>query len=96
MESAFPCHGKSPCLLTLAVVCFVLAAHQCVEAAEVLVHNVPYHRQVTEYSCGDASMQMLLHWSGADIDQRAIIDVMRTSPYEGTLRLYHIFVLIRT
>ena len=50
------------------------------------VKNVPYHRQITEFSCGDATVEMLLHWSGMDVDQRAIMDVMRTSPNEGTLR----------
>lgn len=55
-------------------------------AAALQIPNVPFHRQITEYSCGDASLEMLLHWSGMDVDQRAIMDVMRTSSYEGTLR----------
>eukprot|EP01116_Phalansterium_solitarium_P005960 TRINITY_DN18284_c0_g1_i1.p1 TRINITY_DN18284_c0_g1~~TRINITY_DN18284_c0_g1_i1.p1 ORF type:complete len:348 (-),score=99.17 TRINITY_DN18284_c0_g1_i1:47-1090(-) len=49
------------------------------------VQNVPYHRQVTDYACGDASTEMVFHHFGSDVDQRAIIDVMRTSDSVGTL-----------
>jgi len=49
------------------------------------VNNIPYHRQVTDYACGDGSSEMVLHHYGSDIDQRAIIDVLRTSSQEGTL-----------
>jgi hypothetical protein len=64
----------------------ILAALLLPLVAALLLPNVPYHRQITEFSCGDATVEMLLHWSGMDVDQRAIIDVMRTSNYEGTLR----------
>jgi len=49
------------------------------------VPNIPYHRQVTEYACGDGSSEMVLNYYGSDIDQRAIIDVLRTSADVGTL-----------
>jgi len=51
---------------------------------ELIIKNVPYHRQFTDYSCGDASLEMLMHHYGADIDQRAIIDVLRTTSSSGT------------
>ncbi len=68
--------------MPLIAVCVALSA--LVSAARV--KNVPYHRQITEFSCGDASMEMLLHWTGMDVDQRAIIDALRTGPHAGTLR----------
>lgn len=46
--------------------------------------NVPYHRQITRYACGDASFEMIYHHYRQDIDQRAIIDVCRTSFHLGT------------
>jgi len=56
------------------------------------IQNVPYHRQINDYTCGCASMEMVFEHYGPDIDQRAIIDVARTSYQEGTLS----FDLIRT
>jgi uncharacterized protein YvpB len=49
------------------------------------VLNVPYHRQVTTYSCGDASAEMMLNYYGVDVDQYAIIDVARTTNTAGSL-----------
>jgi len=49
------------------------------------VPNIPYHRQVTDYACGDGSSEMVLNYYGTDVDQRAIIDVLRTSADVGTL-----------
>jgi len=48
--------------------------------------QIPYHRQNTEYSCGDASLEMVLHYFGPDIKQETIVDVMRTTD-QGTLSL---------
>jgi hypothetical protein len=58
-----------------------------VECARFLLPNVPYHRQITDYACGDASTHMVLHSFGANIDQRAIIDVLRTTSNYGTFSL---------
>ena len=53
-------------------------------SAVVQIPNVPYHRQFTVFACGDASLEMLLHhWASPDVDQRAIIDVLRTTEEEG-------------
>ncbi|ELR23873.1 uncharacterized protein ACA1_074400 [Acanthamoeba castellanii str. Neff] len=49
------------------------------------IKNVPYHRQLTEYSCGAASFGMAMgHATGEELDQRAIMDVLRTSEALGT------------
>jgi hypothetical protein len=59
-------------------------------AAAVMIANVPYHRQITDYACGDASTEMVLHyWASPDVDQRAIIDVMRTMPDGGLCGVAH-------
>lgn len=59
-------------------------------AAAGVIPNVPYHRQITDYACGDASSEMVLHyWLSPDVDQRAIIDVLRTTTEDGPCaRLY--------
>eukprot|EP01103_Thecamoeba_quadrilineata_P014206 TRINITY_DN4170_c0_g1_i1.p1 TRINITY_DN4170_c0_g1~~TRINITY_DN4170_c0_g1_i1.p1 ORF type:complete len:237 (+),score=23.16 TRINITY_DN4170_c0_g1_i1:52-762(+) len=49
------------------------------------IHNVPYHRQINGYSCGDASTEIVLHYSGPDVNQKAIIDVIETFQQDGTL-----------
>ncbi|KAM9983872.1 hypothetical protein ACTFIY_000608 [Dictyostelium cf. discoideum] len=48
------------------------------------IPNVPYHRQETQYNCGDASLQMVLEYYGRKIDQLEIDDVARTSNKVGT------------
>ena len=48
------------------------------------IENIPYHRQITRYACGDASFEMVYHHYRQDLDQRAIIDVARTSFAVGT------------
>src|SRR4051812_15124037 len=53
-----------------------------------MIPNVPYHRQINDYTCGDGSMEMILHYFGPDVDQRAIADVMCTSDHMGTLSYY--------
>ncbi len=35
----------------------------------ITARNVPYHRQFTDYACGDASVEMMLHHYGSDVDQ---------------------------
>ncbi|EFA84225.1 hypothetical protein PPL_03302 [Heterostelium album PN500] len=52
--------------------------------SEYLIKTVPYHRQVTDYNCGDASLQMVFGYYGQDINQEQIDDVARTSKHEGT------------
>lgn len=53
-----------------------------------LIKNVPYHRQNTDYACGDASMQMVLnYWNPIYVSQSSIMDVMRTTTNQGTLSL---------
>lgn len=71
----------------LAFLLIALASAVTARPVRFTVKNVPFHRQVTTYACGDASFEMLMHWNGADIDQRAIIDVLRTSEAQGTLSL---------
>ena len=67
-------------VMRVALLALVAAA-----ASAQLVRNVPYHRQFTDYACGDASVEMVLHkWASPDVDQRAIIDVMRTTENDGT------------
>ena len=47
------------------------------------IRSVPFHRQVTSWSCGAGSHAMVMNYWGVDLDQRAIIDVLRTSDEEG-------------
>lgn len=48
----------------LAIAALLLAAE-----AAYMIDNVPYHRQITNFACGDASSEMVLHYYGADVDQ---------------------------
>ncbi|EGC40351.1 hypothetical protein DICPUDRAFT_25333 [Dictyostelium purpureum] len=48
------------------------------------IPNVPYHRQETQYNCGDASLQMVLEYNGRKVDQKQLDDVARTSNKVGT------------
>jgi len=50
-----------------------------------IIQTVPYHFQITDYGCGDASLEMVLNYFGPDINQLSIADVMRTSEEFGTL-----------
>ncbi|GAM16996.1 hypothetical protein SAMD00019534_001710, partial [Acytostelium subglobosum LB1] len=50
-----------------------------------MIDGVPYHRQETNYNCGDASLQMVLSYYGRNITQKQIVDVARTSKSVGTL-----------
>ncbi len=63
----------------------VPSTHNVAQDESSRVANVPYHRQLNDYACACGSVEMLLHALGPDVDQRAIINVMRTSPYVGTL-----------
>jgi predicted double-glycine peptidase len=45
--------------------------------------DVPYFRQVTDFSCGDASLQMLLSYWGVNVSQYSLMDVMRSTIEEG-------------
>ncbi|NUO09597.1 MAG: C39 family peptidase [Candidatus Brocadia sp.] len=44
-----------------------------------LISNVPHHKQITDFSCGPGSLEMLYDYWGKDIDQKAISDVVRLS-----------------
>jgi hypothetical protein len=60
--------------------------HQLVPSGRPRSHfirSVPFHRQVTEWSCGDGSLEMVLSYWAGDIDQRELIDVARTGSQEG-------------
>lgn len=59
-------------------------------AERVFVKNVPYHRQVTEFTCGSASLCMAIEhaWGRAlqaegALDQLAVVDVARTDSQVG-------------
>jgi len=47
-----------------------------------LIPNVPYHRQLTDFTCGDASLEMLLNYYGPDVSQFSIVDAARTTSDE--------------
>jgi Peptidase_C39 like family len=80
-ERAIPTFAQPPKVLMITFTAALLLAPI---AAAVIIPNVPYHRQITDYACGDASTEMVLHyWASPDVDQRAIIDVMRTMPEGG-------------
>ena len=67
------------------VVALLLSAFTSVIA---IVPSVPYHRQITDYYCGDASFQMTLqsfNLSAAIPSQNLIAKVMRTTEEQGTL-----------
>eukprot|EP01088_Endostelium_zonatum_P016685 TRINITY_DN4614_c0_g1_i1.p1 TRINITY_DN4614_c0_g1~~TRINITY_DN4614_c0_g1_i1.p1 ORF type:complete len:384 (-),score=70.36 TRINITY_DN4614_c0_g1_i1:36-1187(-) len=78
---------------------YVLLLVLCVVAATVVVsssivkeqtggsfkiNNIPYHRQINDYNCGGASLEMVLHHYGPDVDQRTGIDIARTTSATGT------------
>jgi len=44
---------------------------------------VPYHRQQTDFGCGDASLQMILDYYGVQANQFSLMDVMRSTAHEG-------------
>jgi len=74
--------------LVAAVLCAALAAVvvSAIPNAHI-INNVPYHRQVTAYGCGDACFQMVMGYYGLDLNQLSIMDVLRTSISSGTLSL---------
>ncbi len=43
-----------------------------------------YSRQSTEYSCGAASLQAVLHHWGIDLDENRLMSLLHTSPETGT------------
>jgi len=68
-------------------VCAVVpsAASVATSFDDMFVLPVPYHGQITDYCCGDACAQMVLQYlSGTEFDQRAIMNVARTSYDIGT------------
>lgn len=49
------------------------------------IETVPYHRQINDYTCGDASLQMVLEYYGTKVRQEQLISVARTTSEQGTL-----------
>lgn len=57
------------CWCVLAATAAAIAA-AAAAAPDFRIPNVPYHRQVTNYSCGASSAEMVLHFHGGiDVDQ---------------------------
>lgn len=46
--------------------------------------SVPYHSQITNYYCGEAALEMVFNYYGADISQYEIADVARAQSGPGT------------
>jgi hypothetical protein len=73
------------CLRNLLLLCLfasVLTFYHGRPTSRIL--NVPYFRQVTDFACGDASLQMLLAYWGVNVSQYTLMDVMRSTIAEGT------------
>ncbi|KAF2073831.1 hypothetical protein CYY_004858 [Polysphondylium violaceum] len=71
---------KSSLLLLVTIV--VIAINAIPTAYQI--QGIPYHRQVTEYNCGDASMEMVFGHLNREIDQYQLDDIARTSDTDGT------------
>lgn len=72
-------------LIILAAILCLVAGLAFARPPQMLL-EVPYHRQETEYSCGAASLQMVLeYFLKVPVDQYAIMNVARTSPTFGTV-----------
>eukprot|EP01084_Bolivina_argentea_P245898 411610_1 len=50
-----------------------------------IINNIPYHPQINGVTCGDAILEMIIHFHKSDINQKCIMDVMRTTFEQGTL-----------
>lgn len=61
---------------------------QALPAAAAVAVALFVNDSVSDQLCfaGDSSFEMVMNYFGGDLDQRAIIDVMRTSSEEGPLR----------
>lgn len=72
-------------LLLLLLGGVAVASGQVIKRKWIISH-VPYHRQVTEYACGAAALEMVLKYHDArlHVDQKNIMDVARTSEEQGT------------
>src|SRR3989344_2417226 len=46
--------------------------------------NIPFYKQMTDYSCGPASLQMVFGYFGKYMNQQKLEDVLHTSPKDGT------------
>ncbi len=64
----------------MIILVILVVAH----AARCKVIPVPYHRQFTDYSCGQGSSEMILHASGVDVDARTLMNVERCTSRVGT------------
>jgi len=72
-------------LLTLLLIGTLTLAFdvQPVEASGTVI-SVPYHRQITEYYCGPASLEMIFDFYGPDVPQHPIAAVAGTTYPWGT------------
>lgn len=64
--------------------CFVVVALFVATCTTTKLLNVPYFRQENEYSCGAASLQMVLGFYGRFPSQSQIESTVRTNPDDGT------------
>ncbi|MBI2577885.1 MAG: C39 family peptidase [Candidatus Wildermuthbacteria bacterium] len=46
--------------------------------------NIPFYKQMTDYSCGPASLQMVLEYFGKHVAQKTLGKIMDTSSKDGT------------
>ena len=46
--------------------------------------NIPYHKQITDYYCGPASLQMVLEYFGIHTSQQKLAEHLNTTPDNGT------------
>ncbi len=82
-------HSRIITILFLMVLCsflIMLPPHAMVKGqpSEAYI-SVPYHRQIKNYYCGPAALQMVFDYYGPEISQWEIADVARTSrEMEGT------------
>ena len=71
-------------VIRVAFVLLVVALSQ-VSTAEIT--GVPYFGQLTEFGCGDASMEMVMGYWGVQTSQLQLGNLMRTAYSTGTLSL---------
>ena len=46
--------------------------------------RVPYHEQLNSYTCGPATLQMVMGYFGVHKNQRELAKKMKTKPWKGT------------
>lgn len=88
---------SSRCSLICSILCAIVMVMNTIHGLNLSIKTssnthaipVPYIHQIVDYSCGDSALNMILtyYYPQKPIDQRAIIDVLRTSNHTGTLSL---------